>query len=536
MNLSSFNRNDSIPSRLNTQIGAFFAFFFVIFGLFGNSLIIIAILRKKDLRNNIVNIFIVSLQLNDIINICFTQFLVGLSYNYIEWYRNSLLCELFVYTSIICTGALLWHHALISIHRFLVVVRNQTTSYLSMSPKVYAILSLLLARLIPTLTLLPALISRNMTTYVAKTLRCMLGNNSVNQNKIIFLINIVLPCLIVVVCFVRIFTKVRDVSRRLNKTKKKKKSKSESIVSQITNTKTSNGFTKAIVSSTGPSHTVCFSSKKAHNINREIQITKMFGVIFVVFLFGYMPYGLIRSMDKNNSLNADIYILLTILFIVSISISPIIYGLMNTQIKMQCINLLRIMFCCPKTKFRINENKFNKTLQQINMKTSYTKVMKVNEPMTKLKSMSKESVSASNKLDYSNKIIILNQLKQRSKSAPDLVLFSGENYQLVDTGSKLEKMKRNFSVKNNYSTLINNSKKKQHNGNNHQESDKAKVNSSRFRRANETFKKSFKNSIKSFFAIKDNIKSVSSLETIHKSKEDLKEIDDGGVYKGPEIK
>lgn len=43
--------------------------------------------------------------------------------------------------------------------------------------------------------------------------------------------------------------------------------------------------------------------------------------------------------------------MLTVLFIISISVSPIIYGLMNKQIKMQCVILLRHLCQCCISKF-----------------------------------------------------------------------------------------------------------------------------------------------------------------------------------------
>lgn len=487
MNLTNISSLIDSPSRLSTNIGAFFAFFFVIFGLFGNLLIIIAITRKKALRHNLVNIFIVSLQLNDIFNICFNQILVGLSYLYIEWYRNVYICEMFVYSSIICCGSLLWHHALISIHRYLVVVRNQTTSYLNMSPKCYVFLSLLLARLIPIMVLIPALLNRNMTVYVSKTLRCMLGNKSVNQNKLIFLLNIVVPCLIVVICFVRIFTKVRQVSRRINKQKKKTKHRTNSTENFSTNMVTSAHVTTKTTST-------YVSSKKAPNINREIQITKMFGVIFVVFLFGYLPYGLIRSMDKNNSLNADIYILLTVLFIVSISISPVIYGMMNTQLKVQCIALLKIIFCCK------NVNKNDVKFQKIkNFQTKQFGSHKTKEPVELIDKIDKEDAEQ----------ITLRNV-QRSASAPNLF---NDGHIFLSTDRSTFKLKRNFSVKNNYLALKNNEE-------------------SNYLNQEKVTKNTLRNSFKKFFTGKE--KSVScdiSSETYEKT--DLKNFDDGGVYKGP---
>ena len=356
MNISfDIVHNSSLPSHLGTRIGAFFAFFFVIFGFFGNLLIIIVIVHKKELRNNLVNIFIVSLQLNDIFNICFNQFLVGLSYVYIEWYTNEILCELFVYSSIICTGSLLWHHALIGIHRYLVVVKNQTNSFMKMSPKTYGFLSLVLARLIPVLVALPAIIFRNKTVYVNKTLRCMLGNNSGTENKIIFLFNIILPCLIELICFIRIFSRVHQVSKKMQE----KKARNNSDI-PLTNYQTEYEKLNQMKNST------INSSKHFSSYKRELKISKMFGIIFTVFLFGYLPYGLIRSIDKNNSLNADVYILLTIMFIISISISPIIYGLMNTQIKIQCLFILKFIFCCGK----INQNL---DLRKTNFQNEYQK-------------------------------------------------------------------------------------------------------------------------------------------------------------------
>ena len=101
------------PSRLGSALGAVIAFLFILFGICGDALIIAAILSKRELRNNLLNVFIVSCQLNDIFNIGFNQFLVGLSYTFMSWQGPYLICEFFVYTSIISTGSLLWHHSLI---------------------------------------------------------------------------------------------------------------------------------------------------------------------------------------------------------------------------------------------------------------------------------------------------------------------------------------------------------------------------------------------------------------------------------------
>jgi hypothetical protein len=119
----------SPPTRLGSALGASVAFLFIVFGIFGDTLIILAILSKRELRNNLVNIFIVSLQLNDLFNIGFNQFLVGLSYLFMKWHGPYIICEMFVYTSIICTGTLLWHHALIAIHRSVIFKERLVKSF-----------------------------------------------------------------------------------------------------------------------------------------------------------------------------------------------------------------------------------------------------------------------------------------------------------------------------------------------------------------------------------------------------------------------
>ena len=79
--ITSNNQDEQkYPSRFGTAFGALFAFLFITFGLFGNFLISFAILSKPKLRTNVINIFIFSLQLNDIFNIICNCLPVALSY------------------------------------------------------------------------------------------------------------------------------------------------------------------------------------------------------------------------------------------------------------------------------------------------------------------------------------------------------------------------------------------------------------------------------------------------------------------------
>lgn len=81
-----------------------------------------------------------------------------------------------------------------------------------------------------------------------------------------------------------------------------------------------------------------------NEFKREIEISKSFGTILIVFLFGFIPYGIIRGFDKNNGLHPDIYIFLTLIFIMSISVSPLIIVKMNKQINKECVDLMELIF------------------------------------------------------------------------------------------------------------------------------------------------------------------------------------------------
>lgn len=289
------------PTRQATFVGAILAFVFIFFGLIGNILLITTILSVKKLRSNIINIFIVSLQFNDLLNIGFNQFLVGLSYANRGWLGGSLVCKLVVYCSTICMGCLLWHHCLIAIHRLIVVVYPSLLR--RMSVKTYVIVSLVVTRILPIICCIPSF-ATNLIALSPQALRCSI------QNKLQIFINItiliLLPNVIIIICFVGIFVNVLRATH-----------------------------------ATGRTNTNTVST--SHSLRREIRITKMFAVLFTLFFLGYHPYGFVRGFDKHGQLHPDIYVLLTLLYCISICASPFVYGIMNNQLRHEC---MRVLFNC----------------------------------------------------------------------------------------------------------------------------------------------------------------------------------------------
>lgn len=208
-------------------------------------------------------------------------------------------------------GCLLWHHCLIAIHRLIVVVYPNFLR--RMSVKTYVIVALVVTRILPIGCCIPSFVT-NSISYSDQALRCSI------RNKLQIFINltvlILLPNVIIIICFLGIFFHVYRAS----------------YTSGRRNTNTVSA---------------------SHSLRREIRITKMFAVLFILFFLGYHPYGFVRAYDKRRELHPDIFVLLTLLYCISICASPFVYGIMNNQLRQEC---MRVLFNCWHCQ-RIDDHK-----------------------------------------------------------------------------------------------------------------------------------------------------------------------------------
>ena len=203
-------------------------------------------------------------------------------------------------------GCLLWHHCLIAIHRLIVVV--YPTLLRRMSVKTYVTVSLVITRILPILCCIPSFLTDSIA-YSPQAFRCSIRN----KLQIFFnlTILILLPNIIIIFCFVGIFVNVLRATH-----------------------------------ATGRTNTNTVSA--SHSLRREIRITKMFAVLFTLFFLGYHPYGFVRAYDKRRQLHPDIYVLLTLLYCISICASPLVYGIMNNQLRHECMRVLFNCWHCQK--------------------------------------------------------------------------------------------------------------------------------------------------------------------------------------------
>ncbi|KAK7104165.1 melatonin receptor type 1B-B-like [Littorina saxatilis] len=294
--------DDSGPSPVALHVGAIVMLLALLWGVFANTLTAVVILTQRDLKN-ITNIFIVSLCINDIINLSINNLLVLVSYFMMSWSMGEAVCEMVMHFTVLLMGSSLWHTGLISIHRLIVVIFNNF--YKTISKKAYMLFVLITARVVPMLFLITPHLGE-MSEYQPKLLRCLAHKDHGLYTMLVSVVLMMLPSLILIVCYVAIFVKVHQSSSHFRATRKREW------------------------------------------LRREIQITKMFGMVFLLIILGYLPYGVVRFIDRKLEFSADFYVVITVLYAVANSCNPIIYGVMDRKIRRACFAALGLEQRCMK--------------------------------------------------------------------------------------------------------------------------------------------------------------------------------------------
>lgn len=281
------------PTRLVTSIGASVMFIFFIEGLVGTLWIVASLMTQRRVWN-VINVFITSMCLNDLLTLCLVVILIVDSYIWMEWTAGMTMCKLNPEFTVAFTGCSLWHTAFIAIHRYIVVVHNR--AYKRMSKRAYVVFVLIASRLIPALCTIPGL-NLETSAYNPKLLRCILKPAEKMRIITFTMVQIVAPCVIVLVCYALVFCYVLRLSSHVN---------NSNMILQ-----------------------------------REIQITKMFGMIFLMILVGFVPYAVLRNMDRNNIYDGNVYVIVSVFYGIGSCSNPLVYGAMSTEIRRTCATCLR---------------------------------------------------------------------------------------------------------------------------------------------------------------------------------------------------
>ncbi|KAK7601592.1 hypothetical protein V9T40_009033 [Parthenolecanium corni] len=143
----------------------------------------------------------------------------------------------------------------------------------------------------------------------------------------LFIVAFVIPCVIIIYCYARIFSVVRNSELRMKEHSQ-----------------------KTVPSLSSPNAPATKESKRKRN---EWRITKMVLAIFLSFVVCYLPITIVKVVDKRVD-NIHLHLISYIMLYLSACINPIIYVIMNKQYRKAYGH---VIVCKPASVFQTSSAK-----------------------------------------------------------------------------------------------------------------------------------------------------------------------------------
>ncbi|XP_071171087.1 G-protein coupled receptor moody-like [Mytilus edulis] len=312
----------------------------IVVGCTGNIMVILAIKKEKKLQT-VSNVFVMNLAVCDLLLLgCILPFNI---YTYISdgWYITSTLCKLVGFWGYTLTGTTIITLTLIAFNRYKLVL--DIGAYKQLYTRRNIILMLMVAWLVPALCLTPALVGIwGQFGYVPMMVTCNLLLDHRSQLFKIFLLVVraVLPCFLIVYYYARIYHATRKSHQRIGG------------IGRIP------------------------SSLDVHNHAKEMHMTRMMLIIFLVFSLSYFPCTVTGMIDWNIVLSKQYHMFCQISIYLGSAANPLVYGLMNSQFRKAyrelvcCFNIYLTTYSLTSTRKSSLFNSSNQTKGKSNSRTS----------------------------------------------------------------------------------------------------------------------------------------------------------------------
>ncbi|XP_047503048.1 G-protein coupled receptor moody-like isoform X2 [Penaeus chinensis] len=286
---------------------------YMILGLTGNFLTILALLRCPRVRN-VTAAFIISLCVADFLFCVLvlpwevSRFLAG------KWiWGEGWICTLFPLLRYWNVAVSLLSIAMITINRYIMIAHFSV--YKSVYRKGWIALMIAFCWVFAFVMLLPTLLKKwGRFGFDARLQTCsILDDNNKSPKQVLFGIGFCVPAIIIVICYSLIFFVIHKSEMRM----------------RHHSTRGMNGThsgppLQSQVRGTGK------MEREARRRRNEWRITKMVLIIFIAFLVTYLPITLVKNLDKKVNY-PGLHVLGYVLIYISSCINPVIYVIMNRQ-------------------------------------------------------------------------------------------------------------------------------------------------------------------------------------------------------------
>lgn len=272
-------------------------------GVAGNLLTIVALLRCPRVRN-VAAAFIISLCVADCM-FCVLVLPFGASrFFYGTWVHSDSLCTIVPLIRYANVGVSLLSIAMITINRYIMIAHYG--AYTKIYKPMWIVAMIVFSWVFSFGMQVPTLLQGwGKYSYDKRLGTCTIVEDDAGRSAKtpLFIIGFVIPCLIIVLCYARIFWVVHSSETRLRK-------------HAANSAKDSQGTSK--------------EKKEAKNRRNEWRITKMVLAIFLSFIVCYLPITTVKVVDSDVRY-PGLHVIAYILLYLSACINPIIYVIMNKQ-------------------------------------------------------------------------------------------------------------------------------------------------------------------------------------------------------------
>lgn len=335
-------------SRPLLTFAAIITIIIMIVGIFGNLLTILALLKCPKVRN-VAAAFIISLCIADCL---FCAVVLPFSaFRFIQgtWTHGDFLCKLIPFIQYGNIGVSLLCIAMITINRYIMIAHHNAYAKIYKQHWIGGMIAF--CWLFAYGMQLPTLFGIwGVFGYDPKLGTCSIMNdeNGKSSKTSLFMIAFVIPCIIIIGCYTKIFWVVHMSEVRLRQHANKQNSIPNNLreMPSITGTNgtqsnrmpspiSSSSFSTtsgAEIAKTGISEKI-IRVKDQRDVKakrNEWRITKMVLVIFLSFVVCYLPITVVKIADKD-VYSPGFHILGYIMLYLSSCINPIIYVIMNKQ-------------------------------------------------------------------------------------------------------------------------------------------------------------------------------------------------------------
>ncbi|CRL01696.1 CLUMA_CG014912, isoform A [Clunio marinus] len=294
-------------------LASFFAVLFCVFGVSGNLLTIVALLKSERLRKHATTAFLLSLTFSDLLFCTIMMPMQAVRYYYRSWTFGDFLCQVFPFV-------FYSNDVIDDPYDYQPIHSHHVSTFISkdLSNKIH-ISSAVLSLFFPLAGLWGEM------GYDTQTFSCtILKKNGKSPKTFIFLVGFLLPCFIIILSYSCIFNTVRKQHAKLNKFDSNQANKSK---------------------------------LKFFRNKNDLRLTVMMLVIFLAFIMCFLPLMVVNVFDDKTKYPFA-HVMASVSAWSSAVINPIIYAVGSSQYR----NAYKNLFIQIKTwkSFNSSGNNNNK--------------------------------------------------------------------------------------------------------------------------------------------------------------------------------